>query len=75
MVIVVYVWLAYFNNLVVSLSQSPSVAISKNDEKDSFSFWGTIEVGLAAVYDFFSNIFGGAIGVFKTPHDYIINPN
>ena len=64
MIVVVYVWLGYFNNLIASLS-GPQVA--ETERVEGFSFWQTMRAGMAAIYDNVS-------GIFSAPKEYKIKP-
>jgi len=70
MTIVIFVWLAYFNNLVAGFSAAPEPVT----EETGFGFWATMKNGIAIVY-------GGSIdklrwlgGILGEPREYIIPP-
>ena len=65
MIAVIYLWLGYFNNLVVGFNESQ---IASPERAEGFSFWQTMRAGVAAIYDNFSGIFG-------SPKEYMINPS
>lgn len=72
MVGVVYVWLAYFNNLVAGFNAPPS-EISQGES--GFSFFETLKRGAAVIYDVFSEklqVFGK---ILEKPREYIIQPS
>lgn len=65
MILVIYLWLAYFNNIVASSNEAPSVA---GETRDSFSFLDTMRRGTAVVSDSLKSLFG-------KPKDYVITPD
>ena len=65
MMIVVFVWLAYFNNLLQGVGGAePEV---KGGPGSEFSFLSTISGGAEVIFDVL-------IGLFSSPREYIINP-
>ena len=71
MVGVVYVWLAYFNNLVAGFN-APPPEISQREA--SFSFLATLKKGAAVIYDVFSEKLSGLGKILEKPREYIIQP-
>ncbi|MDO8574088.1 MAG: hypothetical protein Q7R86_00475 [bacterium] len=65
MVVVVFVWLSYFNSLIRNASGVQS-EVPKSTGSE-FSFWDTISGGAAAAFDSLK-------GLFSSPKEYIINP-
>lgn len=74
MMAVIYVWLAYFNNLVTSLSRPAIARTPEIESRDGFSFGQTMKNGAAAIYSFLADKLKGLIGVLETPREYIIKP-
>ena len=76
MVIVLYVWLAYFNNLVVHFSAQHSDESGAIAEKRaSGSFFDHIRQGAAGIYQSFTNTMGYLGKILEAPREYIIKPN
>lgn len=73
MVVVVFVWLAYFNNLVSGFGES-EIAIAESVEAESFPFFETAGSALAATYRAFWGLLRGFGEVLNEPREYIINP-
>ena len=71
MVGVVYVWLAYFNNLVVGLNAPPQEI---SQLKTGFSFLETLKKGAAVIYDVFSEKLQVFAKILEKPREYIIQP-
>ena len=65
MVVVVFVWLSYFNSLIRNASGVQS-EVPKSTGSE-FSFWDTISGGAVAAFDSLK-------GLFSSPKEYIINP-
>ena len=74
MMVVIYVWLAYFNNLVASLSRPVAARTPEMESRDDFSFGQTMKNGVAAVYSFLRDKLEGLIGILETPKEYLIEP-
>jgi len=66
MVIVIFVWLRYFNSLV----QPDAAAISPSP----VSFWGTMGHGVVAIYHAFTNSIRALGGMLVAPQTYIVKP-
>lgn len=66
MIIVVYLWLAYFNNIVASSNTVPSVA---GETRTSFSFLDTMRRGTAVVSDSLKGLFGKSKEIVITPNN------
>ena len=71
MVGVVYVWLAYFNNLVAGFEAPPAEI---NQPKGGFSFLETLKRGAAVIYDVFSDKLQAFANILEKPREYIIQP-
>lgn len=69
MVIVVYVWLAYFNNLVGSFNEQQPAA-----PEAGFTFWQTMKGGMAVIYQTFVRELEALGMILKAPREYIVNP-
>lgn len=65
MALVVYIWLGYFNSLIVGFSQPALPQSSQVVRKPSFL--ETMKAGTAAIYEVFS-------GLVNAPKEYIIKP-
>ncbi len=70
MIVVVYVWLAYFNNLVGSFNQ-PEPASTPGG---GFTFWQSMKNGVAIIYETFSEKIRSFGQILETPREYIVNP-
>lgn len=71
MVGVIYVWLAYFNNLVAGFEE-PSPELNQREE--GFTFLETLKKGAAVIYDAFSQRLQGLGAILEKPKEYIIQP-
>lgn len=72
MIIVIYIWLIYFNNLVARETRETVPVAATQDENPGF--WGTMQRGSAVLYH---NIVGGIewLGqAFRAPREYIVKP-
>jgi len=69
-VIVVCIWLAYFNNLIAGFSAPPQVA----GEVGNLTLWQAIKNGTAAPYNFFVDKIRAFGEILSSPREYIINP-
>ena len=72
MTVVVYVWIAYFNNLIVSMSMSQQIVSSP--PADSGSLWQTAKNGMASLYGIFIDKVHGLGQILQAPREYIIKP-
>ena len=70
MVVVVYVWLAYFNNLVGSFSEPEPTAAPGGD----FTFWRSMKNGAAIVYGTFVDKIRALGEILKAPREYMVSP-
>ena len=71
MVGVVYVWLAYFNNLVAGLN---APGTETGEQVAGFSFLETLKRGTAVIYDVFSEKLHVFAKILEKPKEYIIQP-
>jgi hypothetical protein len=69
MMIVVSVWLKYFNNLVIGVNNNPTV-----DGGSGFSFFETMKEGTAFLYDSLAQKMTGLGEVLNAPRNYIVSP-
>jgi len=70
MVIVVFVWFRYFNNLIAeSVSMRPV-----EEESRSFSFWQTIKNGAAFLRQDLSEKIRNFGAMLSAPRSYIVQP-
>lgn len=74
MVVVVFVWLAYFNNLVSGGFTEPDFAAAEPAESNSFTFFETFKSGLAFAYRTFFGLLHGFGAILSEPREYIISP-
>lgn len=73
MLLVVLIWLLYFNNFVASTAAEISPLAAEERQEDN-SFWGTMHRGTAVLY---GNIKGGIewLGqALQAPREYIVKP-
>ena len=70
MVIVVYVWFAYFNNLVGNFNE-PQLAAAP---ESGFTFLHSIENGMSIISGSFVGEIKNIGGMLRSPKEYIINP-
>lgn len=70
--VVIFVWVAYFDTLLVSVDQY--VSADKVAKSGEFGFFDTIKSGAAAVYEFLADKVSGVFGEIKKPKEYIIDP-
>ncbi len=70
MMVVVYVWLAYFNNLVGGFNE-PQAAASP---EGSFTFLESLKNGTAVIYQTFNDKLRAFGQILASPREYIINP-
>lgn len=82
MVVVVYAWAAYVNNVVVSTSKNTDAQVAdasgggvQEQTPSNNNFWQNIESGTANIGNAFKGGFQGLINHFKGPSEYTINPN
>ena len=69
MIVVVYVWFAYFNTLVAGFS-APAPAATEG----GFSFFGSMENGLAIISGAFMEKIHAFGRILAAPREYIVNP-
>lgn len=70
MVVVVFVWLSYFNNMVAGFS----VSQPSEQEETGFTFLQTMKKGLAVIYAGFADKLRWFGEVLNEPREYIIDP-
>jgi len=75
MVVVIYFWLAYFNNLVAGIS-SPQVAQNGNDVGPAAGsgFSDAVKNASALVYGRFMDVAHALGNILQAPRQYIIQP-
>src|SRR5437870_5435072 len=69
MIVVVYVWFAYFNNMIASQNAPQPVA-----ETSGFTFWQTMKGGMAVIYRAFWAKLNDLSNILQSPREYIIKP-
>ncbi len=74
MVIVIYVWLAYFNNLLAGFSAPPASESGSGEAQGGMTFWQTLKNGAASVYDGFIGKISALGNILQAPREYIIKP-
>ncbi len=74
MVIVIYVWLAYFNTLFATLNTSSAVAEDQTGapQQKAAHPSPTFLERMGSAYQAFTDAFGG---IFKLQKEYVIRPN
>lgn len=70
MAVIIYVWLAYFNNLISGIARGETSAPKEED----FSFWNSVSNGTAMLYNNFWNSAQGLGKILQTPREYIVQP-
>lgn len=73
MAMVIYVWLAYFNNLLASVTQPP-VADNSTAGASGGNLFDGIQQGTASIYRLFMNALHGLSSILEAPRQYIIHP-
>ena|SRR5690348_3509077 len=75
MAVVIYVWLAYFNNLLASVGQ-PTVAENTGAASvpSGSDFAQGTKSGMAFIYDIFLKAVHGLAGIWEAPRQYNIQP-
>lgn len=73
MVIVVYIWMAYFNTLISGFSPS-QVSVSDQTAAGSHGFWFTMKNGMSTIYNMFMSAAGGFGKILNAPREYIVKP-
>jgi hypothetical protein len=71
MVIVIYVWLAYFNNLIAGMSEPRQVSAAPADDR---SLWQIAEGNLSSLGGSLLDKARGLSQILQAPREYIINP-
>ncbi|MBI2623264.1 MAG: hypothetical protein HYW65_01655 [Candidatus Liptonbacteria bacterium] len=71
MVVVLYVWLVYFNNL---LADAGGARTAGAGEETGASFWATMRRGSAVLYDNVADAFGRIGELLKGSREYIVKP-
>ncbi len=72
MIVVIYVWLAYFNSLIASFSEPRLAEIPTGGA--GFSFWLSLKSGAALLYNSFVDKLHVFAEILKAPREYIIQP-
>jgi len=71
MAVVIYIWLAYFNNLIASFSQPQPVASA---DGAGFGFWSSLKSGAALLYSGSADKLRAFGEILKAPREYIVQP-
>ena len=75
MIVVIYIWLAYFNNLVANLSAPPVQEFAAEGAAESgFGFWQSTKNGAGLIYNGFIGKLHWLGEVLGEPREYIIAP-
>jgi ABC-type uncharacterized transport system permease subunit len=76
MVGVVYVWLAYFNGLIVGISYTASGEHQQPEQAQgtNMTFFTTMKNGTAIIYNFFDDKIQSLGKILESPRDYIVKP-
>ena len=72
MVVVIYVWLAYFNSLITGTV--PQAAIAENQATGSVGVWQNIGNGMASLYGYSVSTLRGLGNILQAPRQYIVKP-
>ena len=72
MVVVVALWLAYFNTLLTSFTPTPPPEVI--NEEAGFTFLETLGNGAAVVYQSVGDAIGRAVSFITAPRSYLITP-
>ncbi len=75
MVVVIYVWLAYFNNLLASVGQPQVADNGASTGTAGGNLVDAVRNGTAFIYGSFVNAVHALSNVFQTPRQYIIRPS
>ena len=71
MIIVVYFWLAYFNNLLAGISQPVAV----DSDAQQLSGTASSESAGESISTQVGNLFSGIANIFRSPQQYIVKPS
>jgi hypothetical protein len=80
MVAVIYVWLAYFNNLLTAgfsqpaATEQPALPGNGGGTSGSTSFSQTLKNAVANIYGIFGDMFHALGNILNAPREYIIKP-
>jgi len=81
MVIVIYVWLAYFNNLMAGFSKplaqtSAQTQVEQQSAADSggVTMWSSFKDGMASLYQVFVGELHFLGSILQAPREYIVKP-
>jgi hypothetical protein len=69
---VIYVWLAYFNNLVASFSQP--LPLGQVQASPGITFWDAAKNSVANLYGIFTDKLRALGNILQAPREYIIKP-
>ncbi len=72
MVVVLYIWLAYFNNLLADAGRSDGSTGGQGETHASF--WETMQRGTVIVYENVTGAVGRFGEMLKGPREYIVKP-
>ena len=73
MIVVVFLWLSYFNTLITPAHQAAIVA-GEAGGATSISFWDTMKTGTAVIADHLWDAVRRLGEILNTPRSYIIKP-
>ncbi|MBU6500497.1 MAG: hypothetical protein KGJ89_01555 [Patescibacteria group bacterium] len=80
MVVILYVWLAYFNNLMASVSnQGENIADTSGSPaaartSSGSTFLQSVKNSPAFIYNIFTNSISFLGGILQSPREYIVKP-
>ncbi len=76
LVLVTYVWLGYFNNIIADVSASSVADVSAGPASaQSEGLWGRMQSGAAFVYGEVNGALQDLFGLFGAPKQYTVTPN
>lgn len=74
MILVIYVWLMYFNNIFESANLNESeIVLSPNSPQKSFV--DTLKRGTAVTYGNIAGVFSWVVDSLGSPQEYIVKPS
>ena len=77
MVIVIYIWLAYFNTLLAPIHGSATADLPQREESTAPAVQPSLSLAqrMGAMYHIFIDKIGALGNIFKMQREYIIKPN